>query len=142
MGEHLVGAVDGIPDGDGVVVDVDGRSIGVFNVRGRFFALLNRCAHQGGPLCTGAVVPALRARVDESGAVKEYFDTETTVVACPWHGWEYDLETGECLADRSRRVMTYRTVVRDGDVFVITHDRAGTGNGGTPAQPQTEGSTA
>ena len=45
--------VDEIPPGGRKIVEVAGRTIGVFNVDGEFFALLNRCPHQGGPLCTG-----------------------------------------------------------------------------------------
>lgn len=123
MGEYVVGPADGIRDGEGIVVTIEGRSIGVFNVDGEFFALRNRCAHQGGPLCTGAVFPLLDARVDDQGEVHEFFDRERCVVACPWHGWEYDLRTGRCPADPSRRVMTYPAQVRDGEV-VVTVGRA------------------
>ena len=50
----VVGTVDEIPPGGRKIVEVAGRSIGVFNVGGEFFALRNRCPHQGGPLCEGS----------------------------------------------------------------------------------------
>ena len=49
-----VAAADEIPPGERKIVEIGGRSIGVFNVAGEYFALRNRCPHQGGPLCEGA----------------------------------------------------------------------------------------
>ena len=53
--KYVVAAVDEIPPGGRKIVDVAGRSIGVFNLGGEYFALRNRCPHQGGPLCEGRV---------------------------------------------------------------------------------------
>jgi 3-phenylpropionate/trans-cinnamate dioxygenase ferredoxin subunit len=67
----------------------------VFNVGGEFFALLNRCPHQGGPLCKGNTHGFLR-----SAGVGEYHYTRAgEIVRCPWHGWEYDLRTGQSWFD-------------------------------------------
>jgi 3-phenylpropionate/trans-cinnamate dioxygenase ferredoxin subunit len=93
--KHVVATVDEIPPGERKIVDVDGRSIGVFNVRGEYFAVLNRCPHQGGPLCTGRTHGFL-----ESAAVGEYrYSRPGEVLRCPWHGWEYDLRTGQSWFD-------------------------------------------
>ena len=61
MPKWVVATVDEIPPGARKVVDVGGRSIGVFNVGGEFFAVLNRCPHQGGPLCLGNTLGFLRS---------------------------------------------------------------------------------
>lgn len=119
MAEHVVARVGDIPDGGSLIVDVEGRSIGVFNVGGEIFAVRNRCAHQGGPLCDGAVLSALRAEVLPSGKVREYWDETTPVVACPWHGWEYDLDTGQCIADRRLRLEAVEVRVRDGEAYLV-----------------------
>ena len=66
--KYVVATVDEIPPGSRKIVDVDGRSIGVFNVGGEYFALLNRCPHQGGPLCHGNTHGFLR-----SAGVGEYY---------------------------------------------------------------------
>ena len=77
------------------IVDVGGRSIGVFNVGGEFFAVLNRCPHQGGPLCTGNTLGFLR-----SAGVGEFTTAALArSLRCPWHGWEYDLRTGQSWFD-------------------------------------------
>ena len=63
MGRHVVAALDESPPGGRKIVEVAGRSIGVFNVGGELFALRNRCPHQGGPLCEGKQWGRLTARV-------------------------------------------------------------------------------
>ena len=68
-----------------------GRSIGVFRVGDRFYGIRNRCPHQGGPLCQGRIAPWARS----SGPGDFQLDAEATLLACPWHGWEYDLATGQ-----------------------------------------------
>ena len=53
MARHVVAAAADILPGDRRIVTVQGREVGVFNLGGEFFALLNRCPHQGGALCLG-----------------------------------------------------------------------------------------
>jgi len=96
--KYVVAAVDEIPPGQRKIVDVDGRSVGVFNVGGEFFAVLNRCPHQGGPLCKGNTHGFLR-----SADVGEFqYSRAGEIVRCPWHGWEYDLRTGQSWFDPAR----------------------------------------
>jgi 3-phenylpropionate/trans-cinnamate dioxygenase ferredoxin subunit len=111
----VVGRVADFPIGTHRVVEVDGRSIGVFNIGGRFYGLLNRCAHQGGPLCaarrtTGTLVAGADWRPE--------WKYEGEIVACPWHGLEYHVPTGRCLAFPHIRVRTYEVTVVGDDVVV------------------------
>ena len=55
MARHVIGLVSELPPGERKIVEVEGRSIGVFNVHGAFYALRNSCPHQGGPLCLGRI---------------------------------------------------------------------------------------
>jgi nitrite reductase (NADH) small subunit len=73
-GKTKVADVGDLAAGEGRVVDVDGRSLAVFNVDGRFYAIDNTCPHRGGPLGEG--------------------DVDGTIVVCPWHGWRWDVTTG------------------------------------------------
>ena len=109
MAEHVVATLGEIPPGGRKIAEVEGRSIGVFNLDGRFFALLNRCPHQGGPLCLGQRSGLLQARVPG-----EYSYTRVgEIVRCPWHGWEFDLKTGRSWFDPVRtRVRSYRVRVQ------------------------------
>ena len=56
MSRHVVAAVGEIAEGERKLVNVEGREIGVFNVKGEFYALLNRCPHAGASLCRGTVI--------------------------------------------------------------------------------------
>jgi nitrite reductase (NADH) small subunit len=87
-------------------------------VGGDLFALENRCAHHGGPLCHGRVSGALLP-----SAPGEYrYGREGRVVTCPWHGWEYDLETGRTLFDDRVWVRTFEARWEDG--HAVLYDRS------------------
>jgi nitrite reductase/ring-hydroxylating ferredoxin subunit len=74
-------------------VNAGGHEIGVLRWKDRFFAVHNRCPHQKGPLCLGIVSGRLVASAP--GAME--VDDDVPIVACPWHGWEFDLERGRAL---------------------------------------------
>jgi nitrite reductase/ring-hydroxylating ferredoxin subunit len=107
--KYVVATVDEIPPGERKIVDVDGRSIGVFNVGGEYFALLNRCPHQGGPLCKGNTHGFLRS----AGVGEFHYTRAGEIVRCPWHGWEYDLRTGQSWFDPGK------VIVRRYEVSVV-----------------------
>ena len=115
MARHVVGAVAEIPDGGRKIVSVEGRSIGVFNLGGEFFALLNRCPHQGGALCLGQRIGLVLS--DEPGVYR--FSRPSEMLKCPWHGWEFDIRTGQSWCDpRRTRVRTYPVAVEAGAALV------------------------
>jgi nitrite reductase/ring-hydroxylating ferredoxin subunit len=108
---HVVARADEIPPGERRIVEVANRSIGVFNVDGQFFGLRNRCPHQGGPLCEGRLLGALEA--DRPGAFR--WSPSRRILACPWHGWEFDVATGQSWCDPARlRTARYETTVVEG----------------------------
>ncbi|MFE7979321.1 Rieske (2Fe-2S) protein [Streptomyces shenzhenensis] len=91
----VVGRATDLADGEKMAVDVNGRSIAIFNVRGKFYGLLNRCPHRGADLCAGRFLPLVSA--ERPG---EYvYDTDHHLLACPWHGWEFDVTTGQSYVD-------------------------------------------
>ena len=101
---HVVAQVADIPPGERLIVTVAGRSIGVFNVNGRFFAVKNSCPHQGGQLCLGRTVGL--AMAERPGEIA--YSREGEILRCPWHGWEFDLATGRSVFDPNRtRVKSY-----------------------------------
>ncbi len=108
MAKHIIGTVDEIPPGERKLVTLGGREIGVFNVHGEFYALRNRCPHQGGALCKGRVSGFVTARVPG-----EYeYTRKGEILRCPWHGWEYDIKTGQSWVDPSSvRVRSYEVEV-------------------------------
>lgn len=73
-----VAGADEIPPGTGKEYAARGRVVALYNVDGTFYALDGVCPHAGGPLGEGML----------SG----------TVVTCPWHGWQFDVTSGQhCL---------------------------------------------
>ena len=92
---HVVATVDEIAPGTHKLVTVKGREIGIFNVKGDFYALFNRCPHAGGSLCAGRVGGLVVS--DEPG--KYEILREGEILRCPWHGWEYDIRTGQSWCD-------------------------------------------
>jgi 3-phenylpropionate/trans-cinnamate dioxygenase ferredoxin subunit len=87
----VVAPVSGFGDGDRRIVEVGGRSIGVFRVGERFYGIRNRCPHQGGPLCLGHVLGDAVADTPGDARISD----DPLRIACPWHGWEYDLDSGQ-----------------------------------------------
>ena len=87
----VVGRVADFQNGDRKIVDVNGKSVGIFRVDDQFYAIRNRCPHQWGPLCLGDFAP----RAVSSGPGDVHMDDGPPLLACPWHGWEYDLATGQ-----------------------------------------------
>jgi 3-phenylpropionate/trans-cinnamate dioxygenase ferredoxin subunit len=126
---YVVAGVDEIPPGQRKIVEVAGRSIGIFNVRGELFALRNRCPHQGGPLCEGklwsGVTASAPGRIETVGGA--------SMIACGWHTWEFDLRTGQSWCDPARlRVRRYDVEVAAG-AAIVAEDRA------APTQGKVEG---
>jgi nitrite reductase/ring-hydroxylating ferredoxin subunit len=111
MPAHPVARVSELPPGSRRIVEIDGRSIGVFNVDGRFYALRNTCPHQGAPLCQGSLDGTYT-----STRPGEYVrEREGEVLTCPWHGWEFDVTTGRSLFNPHRtRVRSYEVTVEAG----------------------------
>ena len=91
------------------IVRVGNREIGVFRVGDRFYGVRNRCPHQGGPLCKGRTFPLV-----VSAQPGEIELRESMLVMCPWHGWQYDMETGEAYAPGDPRVKSYPVSVEPG----------------------------
>jgi 3-phenylpropionate/trans-cinnamate dioxygenase ferredoxin subunit len=102
--KYVVASAEEIPPGGRKIVTVAGRSIGVFNVGGEYFALRNRCPHQGGALCEGKLWGVLTA--DAPGAF--HYSPSREILTCPWHGWEFHVRTGQSWCDPQRlRVRRY-----------------------------------
>ncbi len=108
MAKHQVAIVSEIPVGGRKIVEVAGRSIGVFNIGGEFFALRNTCPHQGGALCAGQLSGFLMADVPGNYT----YTRRGEILRCPWHGWEFDVKTGQSWVDPEKtRVRTYSVSV-------------------------------
>jgi nitrite reductase (NADH) small subunit len=97
---HSVARVEEVPPGTARVVTVGDRDLALFNCEGSFYATQGDCLHLGGPLGHGEL-------------------HDGCVLSCPWHGWQYDVRTGENVFDRALKLETFETVVEDGEVKVV-----------------------
>jgi 3-phenylpropionate/trans-cinnamate dioxygenase ferredoxin subunit len=105
---HVVARLRELPVGSRRVVEVHGRSIGVFNIGGEFFALRNSCPHQAAPLCLGRIMGTTFAEKP----FELSYGREGEIIKCPWHGWEFDIKTGRSVFNPHRvRVRTYEVTV-------------------------------
>lgn len=99
MAEFVFAAKTGdIPVGRGKTISVGEKSVALFNVDGMFYAIDNTCLHRGGPLGEG--------------------ELEGCVVTCPWHGWKFDVRSGEMTMNTAARVNCYPTRVDGEDVQI------------------------
>ena len=111
---YFVARVGEIPSGERLMVDINGKSIGLFNIHGRYVAVLNICPHELAPVCLGRV----GGTTLPSAPGEWIWGREGEILACPWHGWEFDLLTGACLTNK-RRLHTYEVKVEDDQIIVM-----------------------
>jgi nitrite reductase/ring-hydroxylating ferredoxin subunit len=87
-----------VPAGTAKLIETGGRKIALFNSDGTFYAIDNTCKHRGGPLAEG--------------------ELDGHEVTCPWHGWSYDITTGENMDDPSIRLGCYAVRVEGDDILI------------------------
>jgi len=97
---QTVGRSEDVHEGSGRPFDAGGRRVAVFRVEGRLHALDGTCPHRGGPLGEGTL----------SGSV----------VACPWHGWRFDVRTGQCLVAPGTTQPCFEVREEGGSIVVVT----------------------
>jgi len=114
-GTH-VGALESFDIGVMRIVEVGRRQIGILReANGVVHAVLNICPHKGAPVCKGPVGGTMLP----SAPGELIFANDGKVLKCPWHGYEFDIETGTSLFGITRgKLRKFPTEVRDGKVFV------------------------
>jgi len=108
-----VAAVDEIPEGERKIVQIDDLSIGVFHHKGSWYALRNHCLHRGGPVATG--------------------ELNGDTLTCPWHGYQYNVVSGQLLVDPSVRLALYPITFQEGQVMLTVPDFSKEPIGAVPA---------
>jgi len=101
MSEYVsIAKLEDLGPGQSLVAEVNGEEVAVFNVDGTVYAIDNMCAHQGGPLGEGLL--------------------EGETVICPLHSWKYNVRTGACSTNPSKKVNTYSVKIENGQIKVAT----------------------
>ena len=101
------------------IFEVGDREIGVVRWGNRFFAVRNHCPDQGGPLCAGVVRLPLAADPSQDHVELTIDEDHPPVIACPWHHYEFDLDSGREVRG-GRKAITYRVEVNAGHVYIRT----------------------
>ena len=115
MKRQVVARAVEVAPGHCKIVKVNGREIGVFNLNGEYFALANRCPHEGGPLCQGHIIPL----VQSDGPGHYRLARHQEFLRCPWHGWEFEIRTGQSWCDpQSTRARQFQVKVESGETLV------------------------
>jgi len=112
---YVVARVGDIPTNGSKAATVAGREIAIFDLGGEYFALANRCPHEGGPLCQGR-----RTALFESKRPGTFLTSRPgEMLRCPWHGWEFDIRTGRSYCDPDKmRTRAFGVTVEPGSRLV------------------------
>ncbi|MDM5225838.1 Rieske (2Fe-2S) protein [Cytobacillus sp. NJ13] len=112
---YCAGELSQISEKEAFITDLNGISVGIFLINGKVYAVRNACPHKLAPICKGTVCGTMIP----SRPSEFVFGLEGKVLKCPWHGWEFSLETGYALFGISnRKVKTYPAEVKDGMIYI------------------------
>ena len=116
MAEWFVAKAADLPDGDRRIVTAGNNEIGVFHHGGTYYAYSNYCVHSGGPACEGILINQVVDLIAPDRTYQGQTFSDEVHFVCPWHGYEYELTTGQCVGDRKLKLKKFE-VVRRGDDF-------------------------
>lgn len=111
---HAVAEVAEIPPGERKIVEIEGQSVGVFRVGDEYVAILNVCPHEFAPVCMGRV----GGTTLPSAPGEWKWGREGEILACPWHGWEFELLTGKALFANRPWLRLFPIKVEGDQIFV------------------------
>lgn len=115
MSRYVVAEAADFADREIRRVEAGGKPIALVRVDDAFYALLDRCPHGGAPLSGGR----LAHQVESSGPGDYRICRRDEMLRCPWHGWEYDLKTGQSWSDpKSTRTRAFAAESVTGDELV------------------------
>jgi nitrite reductase/ring-hydroxylating ferredoxin subunit len=128
MREVVIGEAAAFPNPGRRVVEIDGVEVGVFCRNGTFTAFENVCPHMGGPVCQGKIIARVQERIaEDKTSLGLAFSKDHTNVACPWHGYEFDIGTGQHQGNPRMRLRAVKVEIVDGDLVLTlptgTRDR-------------------
>ena len=119
MALQKVATVHDVKGLEPLLINIEDIAIGIYKFNDEYYAYENICPHQGGPVCEGIVSGKAMCEVSPRGSrVREYASDDQMTVVCPWHGVEYDIETGTCLAFKELQLRSFKVVV-DGENILV-----------------------
>ncbi len=120
MTEYLAGSLDDFKEGDRRLFRCGEAEIGIFMIDGELHAWHNECAHRGGPVCQGRLMKRVIEPVQSDGTIRTLdYDVNETHIVCPWHGYEYNIKTGEHPGHSALKLRKAIIAVRQGEIYVV-----------------------
>jgi nitrite reductase (NADH) small subunit len=108
-----------LKNGDVRIIETNGISVGIYRHADKYFAYRNLCAHQGGPVCEGIMMPkVVDVLAPDRTLIGQAFNDEEIHIVCPWHSWEYKIETGECAGNPRIKLQRFKVTEREGAVYI------------------------
>jgi nitrite reductase (NADH) small subunit len=117
VSDVLLGTLEDFPEGDCRVLAIGEFELGVFRLDGKVMAWENQCPHFQGPICQGRIFNRVTETILADGTSAGLAFTERRQIICPWHGYEFDIETGRHPGDARYRLKSVPVAVRDGEVW-------------------------
>lgn len=99
MTKIKMGKLSDVPPGTAIEKRILARRIAIVNDNGTLYGIEADCKHMKASLVTGAVADG--------------------IVTCKWHGWKYDLATGECLGRPGMKLKKYEIVIEGNDLYLV-----------------------
>ncbi len=119
MTEYRIGTTADIPEGGKLAVTCGNTEIGVFRLNGQLHAWHNSCPHRQGPICQGRIIRRVLepAEADRTVGMLQYAEDHSHII-CPWHGYEFAIETGEHPGDPTVRLRRAQVKTENGEIVV------------------------
>lgn len=113
--KHLACRVHEVPADSAKIVKIKNLTVGIFRLPDGYYAMLNICPHRGAAVCEGPVCGTTR-----SNEQREFiYERAGELVRCAWHGWEFDIRSGEFLVDPKIKARTFPVTVEDDIIYVV-----------------------
>jgi nitrite reductase (NADH) small subunit len=122
MVEVDIGALGEFTEDHHRIVEIDDLEIGVFRVGTKVVAYKNECPHYGGPVCQGKIFNQTEEQLGPDGTSVGLRFSATRNIVCPWHGYEFNIETGCHPGDATVKLDPVAVSVRDGRIFLQVPD--------------------
>ncbi|MGX8014221.1 Rieske (2Fe-2S) protein (plasmid) [Mesorhizobium sp. ORM8.1] len=116
-------AVGDVGDFDGSsprLLRLEDYEIGVYRRGDKFYAYKNLCPHMGGPACEGLTMHKVEDVISEDKTYHgQRFNMDEEHIVCPWHGYEFHIESGRCVVNPRVGLKEYKTLLEGSTVYVL-----------------------
>jgi nitrite reductase (NADH) small subunit len=119
MAEVFVCKSDALIEGGVLIWRHGSLEVGIFRHNGKLYCYRNTCPHQGGPVCEGVRRHSVEDIYAADGLfIGQRYNLNDMHIVCPWHGYEFHMDTGTHAGDAAVRLQKFEACERDGEIYV------------------------